>query len=101
MGRQVFFLPLGLPMSIAVAWPQCLDFFGTPLVIEPCPGQLSGDAGLLPIRQFDQRIGLTRAFAEALDDRRDPDLVEHAFLEMVWSRVYGILAGYSDSLPAR
>ena len=21
-------------MSIAAAWPQCLDFFGTPLVIE-------------------------------------------------------------------
>jgi hypothetical protein len=82
MGRQVFFLPLGLRMSIAVAWPQCLDLFGTPLVIEPSPDQLSGDAGLLPIRQFDQRIGLTRAFAEALDDPRDPDLAEHTFLEM-------------------
>jgi hypothetical protein len=67
-----------------------------PLVIEPAPGQLSGDAGLLPIRQFDQRIGLTRAFAEALDDPRDPDLTEHSFLEMVRSRVYGILAGYAD-----
>jgi hypothetical protein len=64
-------------MSIAAAWPQCLDFFGTPLVIEPSPGQLSGDAGLLPIRQFDQRIGLTRTLAEALDDPPDPDLTEH------------------------
>jgi hypothetical protein len=27
--------------------------FGTPLVIEPSPGQLSSDAGLLPVRQFD------------------------------------------------
>jgi hypothetical protein len=53
MGRQFFSLRLGLPMSIAVAWPQCLDFFGTRLVIEPSPGQLSGDAGLLPIRQLD------------------------------------------------
>jgi hypothetical protein len=83
-------------MSIPSAWPQVLDFFGTPLVVEPSPGQLSGDAGLLPIRQFDQRIGLTRAFAAALDDRRDPDLTEHTFLEMVRSRVYGILAGYED-----
>jgi hypothetical protein len=65
-------------------------------VIEPSPGQLSGDAGLLPIRQFDQHIGLTRAFAEALDDPRDSDLAEHTFLEMVRSRVYGILAGYQD-----
>jgi hypothetical protein len=60
------------------------------------PGQLSSDAGLLPVRQFDQLIGLTPAFAEALDDRRDPDLTEYTFLEMVRSRVYGILAGYED-----
>ena len=64
-------------MSVPPAWPQVLDFFGMPLVIEPSPGQLSGGAGLLPIRQFDQRIGLTRALAEALDDLRDPDLTEH------------------------
>jgi hypothetical protein len=83
-------------MSIPPVWPQCLDFFGTPVVIEPSPGQLSGDAGLLPVRQFDQRIGLTRAFAAALDDPRDPDLTEHPFLEMVRSRVYAILAGYED-----
>jgi hypothetical protein len=70
--------------------------FGTPLVIEPSPGQLSSDAGLLPIREFDDRIGLTRAFAGALDDPRDPDLTEHSFLEMVRSRVFGILAGYED-----
>ena len=74
-------------MSLPGVWPQVLDFFGTPLVIEPSPGQLSGDAGLLPVRQFDQRIGLTRAFADALDDPRDRGLTEHTFLEMVRSRV--------------
>jgi hypothetical protein len=77
-------------------WPQVLDFFGTPLVIEPAAGQLSRDAGLLPIRPFDQRIGLTPAFAQALDDRRDPDLTEPTFPETVRARVYGILAGYAD-----
>jgi hypothetical protein len=83
-------------MSIAAPWSECLDFFGTTLVIEPSPGQLSGDAGLLPIRQFDERIGLTQAFADALDDPRDSALTEHTFLEMVRSRVFGILAGYAD-----
>src|SRR5262249_34439801 len=34
------------PMSLSGVWPQVLDFFGTSLVIEPSPGQLSGDAGL-------------------------------------------------------
>ena len=51
-----------------------MDFFGTPLVIEPSAGQLSGDAGLLPLRQFDERIGLTRSFACTLDDPRDAEL---------------------------
>jgi hypothetical protein len=83
-------------MSVAPTWPQILNFFGTALVIEPSPGQLSSDAGLLPVRQFDERIGLTRAFTDALDDPRDPGLTEHTFLEMVRSRVYGILADYAD-----
>jgi hypothetical protein len=83
-------------MSVAGVWPQVLDFFSTSLVIEPSPGQLSGDAGPLPVRQFDQRIGLTRAFAEARVDPRDLDLAEQTFLEMARSRVYGILAGYED-----
>jgi hypothetical protein len=61
--------------------------FGTPLVIEPSPGQLTSDAGLLPIRQFDERIGLSRAITLALDDLRDLELTEHTFLGMVGSRV--------------
>jgi hypothetical protein len=83
-------------MSITAAWPQVLDFFGTPLVIEPSPGQLSGDAGLLPVRQFDQRIGLTRSFAEGLDDPRDRDLTEASPSERARARVVGIFAGYQD-----
>ena len=66
-------------MSLPGVWPQVLDFFDTPLVIEPSHGQLTSDAGLLPIREFDQRIGLTQTFAAALDDPRNPDLSEHTF----------------------
>jgi hypothetical protein len=83
-------------MSIQPAWQHTLDFFGTPLVVEPSAGQLTSDAGLLPFRQFDEQLGLTRAFAAVLDDPRDPDLIEHSVREMVRSRVYGILAGYAD-----
>jgi hypothetical protein len=56
----------------------------------------TSDAGLLPLRQFDERIGLTSQFAAALDDPRDPELTEHTFPEMVRSRIFGILAGYED-----
>jgi hypothetical protein len=74
-----------------------LDFFEPlPIQIEVSDAPLTSDAGLLPLRQFDERIGLTKQFAAVLDDHRDPELTEHTFLEMVRSRVYGILAGYED-----
>ena len=74
-----------------------LDFYEPlPIQIEVSNAPLTSDAGLLPLRQFDQRIGLTRQFAAALDDPRDPELTEHTFREMVRARVYGILAGYED-----
>jgi hypothetical protein len=37
-------------MIVPSAWPEVMDFFGTALVIEPWPGQLSGDAASLPLR---------------------------------------------------
>lgn len=74
-----------------------LNFFDAkPVVIEPTAGQLTTDAGLLPFRQLDEQIGLTRRFAEALTDVRASVHVEHTFLEMVRMRVYGILADYPD-----
>jgi hypothetical protein len=73
------------------------DFFAQkPVVVEPSRSQLTSDAGLLPIRQFDERIGLTKQFAAVLDDRRDPLTINHRYLEMVRMRVYGILADYPD-----
>lgn len=83
-------------MSIQPVWQESFDFFATPVVMEPAAGQLSSDAGLLPFRQLDERLGLSRAFAAVLNDPRDPNLIEHTNLEMVRSRVYGILAGYED-----
>ena len=73
------------------------DFYEPlPIRIEVSDAPLTSDAGLLPLRQFDQRIGLTAQFAAALHDPRDPDLIEHTFPEMVRSRDFGILAGYAD-----
>jgi hypothetical protein len=84
-------------MSIQTAQPLLFDFF-QPLsvVVETSQAPLSSDAGLLPLRQFDERIGLSRQFAAALADHRDPSRTEHTFLEMVRARMYGILADYED-----
>src|SRR5271165_89599 len=95
--RQVLTLTRRPLMSIQPAWQETLPFFAPQtLLIEPSAAQLSSDAGLLPLRQFDQHIGLTQTFADALDDPRDPDAIDHTLTEMVRARVYGILADYAD-----
>jgi hypothetical protein len=64
--------------------------------VEVSAAPLTSNAGLLPLRQFEERIGLTSQFAAALHDPRDPERVEHSFREIFRSRVFGILAGYAD-----
>jgi hypothetical protein len=64
------------------------------LVLRPGAGMLSSDAGLLAVRQFDERVGWTARFAACLEDRRGAPT--HSVLSMIRQRVYGILAGYED-----
>ncbi len=65
-----------------------------PVVVQPHEGQLSSDAGLLPIRQFDQRWRYTDRLAACLHDSK-PDRV-HTLIAMLRQRLFGILAGYQD-----
>jgi AcrR family transcriptional regulator len=59
---------------------------------------LTSDAGLLPFRELDHRLGHTEQFARALEDPRYQPFVDHTFLEMVRMRIFGILADYPDLL---
>jgi hypothetical protein len=81
---------------IQSVWQKSFDFFCKPVVVEPSEAELTSDAGLLPIRQFDQQIGLTEQFAAALTDLRYQPSVEHTLGEMVRMRIFGILADYPD-----
>ncbi|MFZ0825783.1 MAG: IS1380 family transposase [Verrucomicrobiia bacterium] len=71
------------------------DFFPQiPVIVQPSAGRLSSDAGLLPIREFDQRWNFTSRMAACLDDpqpQRGQSLVS-----MLRQRIFGILAGYED-----
>jgi hypothetical protein len=65
-----------------------------PILVQPSEGQMTSDAGLLPLRQFDQRWRYTQRMAQCLADpqpRRDQSL-----LSMLRQRLFGILAGYED-----
>lgn len=84
-------------MILQSVWQKCFDFLpGKPIVVEPVAEQLTSDAGLLPIRQLDERLGWTAQFAAALDDPRSRRQIDHTFLEMARARIYGILANYED-----
>jgi len=63
-------------------------------------GQITSDAGLLPLRAFDQRHHLTRDWAELLSDPRDEDRVRHDALLLLRQRIYQIVAGYEDANDA-
>lgn len=83
-------------MSLQGVLPFVLDFLPRkPIEIEISRAQLTSDAGLLPIRQFDEAIALTERFADALADARTGD-VRHSKLSLVRQRIYGILADYED-----
>jgi hypothetical protein len=72
-----------------------LSFFAQkPVVVQSRPQPISGDAGLLLIRQFDHHWGYTRRLAACLVDRRDDPRHSHA--QMVRQRLYGTLADYPD-----
>jgi len=84
-------------MSLQSVPRLSFDFFSSrPIDVELSSSPISTDAGLLPIRQFDERIRLTEQFTAALEDKRDPAFVEHSLLTMVRQRIYGILADYED-----
>ena len=82
-------------MNIHSVEQVVFDFLGSlPVRVEFVEEQLSSDAGLLPLRQFDERLGWTEGFAAQLKDGRQGPT--HAVVEMVRQRVFGILAGYED-----
>jgi hypothetical protein len=84
-------------MIVQGGWQEVFSIEGCErIVVEPAGEQLTSDAGLLPIRALDERLGMTAAFAAVLNDPRDPDLIEHTVAQMLRQRIYGILANYED-----
>ena len=60
-------------------------------------GDLTSDAGLLLVRQADERLGLTEGFASCIQDWRNPLFIIHTLTDQIRQRVYQICAGYEDA----
>src|SRR6201997_1051421 len=63
-------------------------------------GQITSDAGLLPLRAFDERHHLTRDWAALLDDPRQENSVRHDALALLRQRIYQSVAGYEGANDA-
>ena len=68
----------------------------TDLVVQRHEGQITSDAGLIPVRQFDDRWRYTERMAACLDGCDGRTTCEHPTLQMLRQRLYGILADYED-----
>lgn len=72
-----------------------LDFLpDRPVIVQSDSEPITSDAGLLLLRQFDQRLGFTHRLNDCLRDNRSNP--QHSTLSMLRQRLFGILAGYED-----
>ena len=82
---------------------QCLlfpDIFPKPVVVQFDQRQGSSDGGAILLKAADRRLGLTRALAACLQDRRQAGKVEHELHELLTQRVMAIACGYEDANDA-
>jgi hypothetical protein len=63
-------------------------------------GEITTEAGLLLVREFDDRLGLTAALRHAVPETRDRRYVTHDVLTLLRQRIYQIAAGYEDANDA-
>jgi hypothetical protein len=56
----------------------------------------SSDGGRLLLKALDARVGVTATLAGGLRDGRQPGKIQHAVLDLVRQRVFGLARGYAD-----
>jgi Transposase DDE domain group 1 len=88
-------------MAVATECHTRFDFkFQPKLVLDFDGGQITSEAGLIVLREFDARLGLTAGLDELLLDQRDRRYVTHSALTLLRQRIYQIAAAYQDANDA-
>lgn len=72
------------------------SFYEKSIVADFSGGRITSDAGLLPLRELDEKLGWTKAAADVLTDSREPGKVTHDTTRLLRQRLFGLLAGYED-----
>jgi hypothetical protein len=74
-----------------------LDFeftFNRSIKVESREELLTGDAGVMLLRELDERLGLTSSLGDSLYDRRKQDQIRYGLTELLRQRIYGYVQGY-------
>ncbi len=82
---------------------QCLlfpDAFPKPVVARFDQELGSSDGGAVLLKAADRQLGVTKALAGSLRDKRDPDRVVHDLEDLVAQRVFTLACGYPDANDA-
>ena len=76
--------------------PQDRFSYNRSILVEGRENRLTADAGVLLLRELDERLGLTESLAQDLADPRSPILVVHPLVELLRSRLYALAQGHKD-----
>jgi hypothetical protein len=68
--------------------------FNRSLKVESRPERLTADAGVVLLRELDERLKLTSSLGESLRDDRAPDQTRYKMTELLRQRIYGFAQGY-------
>ena len=70
--------------------------FNSYVSVEARPERLTAEPGALPLREIDERLGVTRWLAEHLDDPRNPELITHPLNELLRTNILLKAQGWRD-----
>ncbi|WP_020407939.1 IS1380 family transposase, partial [Hahella ganghwensis] len=59
-------------------------------------GHITSDAGLLLLREIDQKAGISLDLAHCVPDERQAEKIQHPMLDLMRQRLYSLACGYED-----
>jgi hypothetical protein len=59
-------------------------------------GQISSDAGVLLLRETEDKIGLVKRIAALIPEQRHTSYVKHDLIQLLTQRVFQVVCGYED-----
>ena len=70
--------------------------FNRAIQVEARDDRLTSDAGMLVVRELEERLGLVSRLANDLNDPRNPDYVKHTMTSLLRARLLMLSSGWRD-----